>query len=381
MSEADEFGLYVHWPYCARICPYCDFNVYKNKTIDALQWMHAFTSEIAYWAERLPGRKLTSIYFGGGTPSLAPLELIAGVIEACQQSWETEKDIEITLEANPNCADQSAFDQLRRIGINRLSLGVQSFDDAALKFLGRDHSGQDAKRAIEMAQGVFDRVTFDLIYALPDQTLAAWETELRQAMQFNPGHLSLYELTIEQGTAFAHAVSAGRWAPLGDDSRSEMFELARTVTSHAGLVAYEISNFAKTGHQSRHNLTYWRYRDYLGIGPGAHGRVTVDGVKHATKVFDQPNSYFNAVAVTGVGTEDYDALSPEEVLIERLSMGLRIAEGVPLYADDVFYRDETRVSRFDRLISEGMLTNNCGTVRTTPAGARLLNAVLAELFT
>ena len=373
-------GVYVHWPYCARICPYCDFNVYKNRDVDAGRWANALVRDLEYWAARTPKRALTSLYFGGGTPSLMPLPVIEAVIDACSRLWGLESDAEITLEANPTDAAQSRFEAFAHAGVNRLSLGVQSFRDEALKFLGRDHDANAARAAITSAQQTFDRTTFDLIYARPDQTTDQWREELAEALAFTPTHLSLYQLTIEPGTAFAKAVDAGRWRPADEETCAAEFELAQEMTAAAGLPAYEVSNHAAPGAESRHNLIYWRYHDYVGVGPGAHGRLTMDGKRIATETLRRPEDYLAGVEQKGSGLASEETLDEEAQLVERLSMGLRLAEGITLYADDHFYGDDKRVARLDMLIKDGMLTLECGRLRAAGDGRRVLNRVLYELL-
>lgn len=378
--NAPALGVYVHWPYCARICPYCDFNVYKNRDIDAARWARALTRDLESWAERTKGRRLVSLYFGGGTPSLAPICAVEAVIAACENLWGFEPDAEITLEANPTDAERSRFDALARAGVNRLSLGVQSLRDETLKFLGRDHSAADARRALETAQDVFPRVTFDLIYARPNQTLENWRAELGEALALSPSHLSLYQLTIEPETAFHKAVAAGRWAPPDDALAADMFDLAQDMTAAAGLPAYEISNHAAPGAKSRHNLIYWRYEDYVGVGPGAHGRLTGGGERLATEAHAAPGAYLAAIEDAGSGAVLIEPLDEDAQLAERLAMGLRLTEGIGLYADDYFYADDDRVARLRRLIEDGRLSHDCGRLRATPEGRRVLNRVLYELL-
>jgi putative oxygen-independent coproporphyrinogen III oxidase len=367
-------GVYIHWPYCARICPYCDFNVYKNRPVDAEAWSDALTRDLARYAERTPGRRLTSLYFGGGTPSLAPLAVIESVVADCERLWGFEDGAEITLEANPTDAEQSRFAGFANAGINRLSLGVQSLRDESLKFLGRDHDAAAAKRAIEAAQDAFSRVTFDLIYARPGQRLDDWRAELAEALALGATHLSLYQLTIEPGTAFATAVDKGRWAPVDDDLCADMFDAAQEMTAEAGLPAYEISNHAAPGAESRHNLVYWTYGDYIGAGPGAHGRLTESGVRIATETPLSPKDY-----LAGARHEE-TALSPAEAAMERLSMGLRLHRGVPLADGDPFFADAGAYERLDRLVGDGLLEWDGRTLAATAGGRRILNRVLYELF-
>lgn len=373
-------GVYVHWPYCARICPYCDFNVYKNRAVDIDAWIGAVRRDLEYWAARAPNRKLTSLYFGGGTPSLAPIKVISDVANTCDRLWGFEPDAEITLEANPTNAEQSRFESFSAAGVNRLSLGVQSLRDDALNFLGRDHDAAQARRAIEAAQQSFDHISFDLIYARPGQSLEDWREELSDALAFGVSHLSLYQLTIEPGTAFEKQTRAGRWATASDDLCADQFDLAQEMTAAAGLPAYEISNHAAPGAQSRHNLIYWRYQDYIGVGPGAHGRLTIDDKRIATEAPKRPEAYLagrEAGSETGFIEETLD---DEAQLVERLTMGLRLHEGITLYADDPFYEDNERTKKLEQAISDRLLTLECGRLKATPDGRRILNRLLYELF-
>lgn len=367
-------AVYVHWPFCARICPYCDFNVHKDRGSDAAAWTAALTAEMAHWAARTPGRRVTSLYFGGGTPSLAPVPVIAGVIGAAARLWGFGVDPEITLEANP--ADAARFDDFRAAGVNRLSLGVQAFDDAALKFLGRDHSGAAARASVGRALALFPRVSADFIYALPGQTFAQWTEELRAALATGLQHLSLYQLTIEPGTAFDRQVAKGRWAPAGDGLAADLFDAAQEITAAAGLPAYEISNHAGAGHRSRHNSAYWSGADYLGIGPGAHGRVTIEGKRRATETARAPADYLARVARDGHALTLDDALTDAERRIEKFAMGLRTVDGVEADASDI----AALAPAINALAVEGFLARSGARITATPDGRRLLNAVLARVF-
>ncbi len=382
-----KLGVYIHWPYCARICPYCDFNVYKNRDVDVDAWIRALTRDLDHYAARTQGRKLTSLYFGGGTPSLAPLPVIESVIETCARLWGFEPDAEITLEANPTDAEQSRFEAFARTGVNRLSLGVQSLRDEALNFLGRDHDAASAKRAIEAAKAAFPRVTFDLIYGRPGQTLDDWRIELGEALTLAPQHLSLYQLTIEPGTAFAIAVDKGRWTPPEDDITADMYDAAQEMTAAAGLPAYEISNHAGPGEESRHNLVYWTYGDYVGVGPGAHGRLTKnhahgglaeDSHRIATETPLAPKDYLAGAPHTQT------ILSKSEATMERFTMGLRLRKGIALHETDPFFTDAATgagaYERIDRLIGDNLLTWDGETLAATGDGRRILNRVLYELF-
>lgn len=371
-----DLAVYVHWPFCARICPYCDFNVHKERGADAVRWWTALVRELSHWAALTPGRLVSSLYFGGGTPSLAPPGVIEGVIEATARLWGFADEPEITLVANPADAETASLQALRAAGVNRLSLGVQSFDDAALAFLGRDHDGRRARRAIEAALGVFDRVSADFIYARPGQSVDQWAEELGLALAAGLSHLSLYQLTVEPGTAFDRAVARGRWAPADEGLAADLFDLTQTMTAAAGLPAYEISNHAKVGCRSRHNEAYWRQGDYLGVGPGAHGRVTLAGQRRETETARAPADYLARVEGDGHGLILDAALTEEAARIEKYSMGLRTSDGVVAGAGDL----GALGARIDALVSDGMLERRGRRVIATADGRRVLNAVLARLF-
>jgi len=290
--QHDGIALYVHWPFCVSKCPYCDFNSHVRATIDQDEWRRALLADLAHEARLLPGRRLTSIFFGGGTPSLMDAATVEAVIDAAVGHWEPADSIEITLEANPNSVEADRFADLAVAGVNRLSLGLQSFDDRALAFLGRAHSAREGWRALEIAQKHFRRVSFDLIYALPGDCEAGWSATLAQALSLGTSHLSLYQLTIEPGTRFASMVAKGQFEPLDADASAALFELTDDMTAAAGLPSYEISNHARAGRESRHNLTYWRYGDYAGVGPGAHGRrLGMRTVRHR-----KPENFLRSIA-------------------------------------------------------------------------------------
>ncbi|MCB2112297.1 MAG: radical SAM family heme chaperone HemW [Parvularculaceae bacterium] len=370
-----EFGVYIHWPFCARICPYCDFNVYRDRGADTERFARAILTDLQYWAAQTGGRRLSSLYFGGGTPSLAPISVIASAIEACETFWGFAPRAEITLEANPTDAEIDRFRAFAAAGVNRISLGVQSFDDEALGFLGRDHDAATAMRAIETAQSVFARVNADFIYARPGQTLAAWERELNRAIATGLNHLSLYQLTIEPGTAFDRAVSKNRWAPADEDTAADLFDATQELTNAAGLPAYEISNHAAPGEASRHNFLYWRQCDYVGVGPGAHGRVTIGNVRHASETALRPNDYMELVENSGCGAALFDPLSDDEALTERLAMGLRTIEGIRLSQTQL----RQLQGRIETLAQRGLISQDGERVFSTTHGRRILNAVLLEL--
>jgi oxygen-independent coproporphyrinogen-3 oxidase len=324
----DSLALYIHWPFCLAKCPYCDFNSHVRNSVDHTVWLRALTADMAHEAARLPGRTLTSIFFGGGTPSLMPPALVEGLLAAAAQFWTLDPDIEITLEANPSSVEAARFAALATAGINRVSLGLQALDDQTLRFLGRLHDAREGLAALDVAQRHFGRVSFDLIYARPDQTPALWKAELARALALGTGHVSLYQLTIEPGTRFATLVREGKLTPLDNDAAADLFALTRAMTDAAGLPAYEVSNHARPGEESRHNLTYWRYGDYAGIGPGAHGRR----LGHATTRHRKPENWLGAVAKNGHGLAEERPLAPDEAASEALLMGLRLGEGIDLAA-------------------------------------------------
>ncbi len=383
-APTQPLALYIHWPFCVSKCPYCDFNSHVRASVDQEAWCAALLADMAYEADALikagqSGRRLSSIFFGGGTPSLMPPATVAALIASAEQHWGFLPNIEITLEANPSSVEAARFADLAAAGVNRVSLGLQALDDAALGFLGRAHDVAEGLAALDVAQRCFGRVNFDLIYARPSQSTAAWELELRRAIGFGTDHLSLYQLTIEPGTRFETLVKQGALTPIDPDYGAELFEITRAITTAAGLPAYEISNHARTGQESRHNLTYWRYGDYLGIGPGAHGRR----LTHATQRHKKPENWLGAVARNGHGIVEENALSPEARASEALLMGLRLSEGVSLAniaaqtgVAQTALVDAGAVSRLGAL---GLLTLTTDRLTVTEHGMLLLDAVLAEV--
>ena len=370
-------SLYVHWPFCVSKCPYCDFNSHVRDSIDQVAWRDALLADLAHEAALLPGRRLDSIFFGGGTPSLMDPATVAALVDAAHRHWPTADDLEITLEANPNSAEAARFADLASAGVNRISLGLQSFDDESLAFLGRAHSASEGLRALEAAQSAVDRVSFDLIYALPGDTEEGWTATLDRALTLGTEHLSLYELTIEPGTRFASMVARREFEPLDAEMAARLFEHTQARTAAAGLPAYEISNHARPGAESRHNLTYWRYGDYAGVGPGAHGRRTgMRTVRHR-----KPENFLSAMARNGHGLAEEEALLPDEAAKEALVMGLRLAEGI----DPARLARRTGVERLvneaavDRLVAHGLMERNGARIATTEAGRLLLDAILAEI--
>ena len=372
-----DLALYIHWPFCARKCPYCDFNSHVRENIETASWEAALLSDMAHEARETGARRLTSIFFGGGTPSLMPPALVERLIEQAARHWTFADDIEITLEANPSSVEAAKFANLAVAGINRTSLGLQSFRDRELKFLGRLHDADEGRAALKVAQKHFERVSFDLIYALPDQTLAEWQDTLVRALGHGSDHLSMYQLTIEPGTRFATDFRKGAFDLPPDDLAAEMLAITREVTAVAGMPAYEVSNHARAGQESRHNLTYWRYGDYAGIGPGAHGRR--GGV--ATRRHRKPENFLAAVASDGHGIAEQARLGASEQAAEALLMGLRLAEGVDLAAlsarfDRANLVDTSRLPLYRDL---GFVRQEGSRLRVTDAGIVLLDALLAEL--
>jgi oxygen-independent coproporphyrinogen-3 oxidase len=373
----EPLALYVHWPFCVSKCPYCDFNSHVRANIDQDGWRDALLADLAHEARLLPGRRLTSIFFGGGTPSLMEPATVERIIEAARTHWTPADGLEITLEANPNSVEAARFASLAAAGVNRVSLGLQSFDDRALAFLGRAHSSREGFAALETAQKTFRRVSFDLIYALPGDTEASWSAMLAQALSLGTRHLSLYQLTIEPGTRFATMVARRDFEPLDADSAASLYEVTDAMTSAAGIPAYEISNYARAGHESRHNLTYWRYGDYAGVGPGAHGRrLGMRTVRHR-----KPENFLSGVRRNGHGISEEEPLSPFEGADEALVMALRLSEGMDADAIAERFSFETIVdwSKVERLVASGHLRRDGPRIAPTLAGRLLLDHILAEI--
>jgi putative oxygen-independent coproporphyrinogen III oxidase len=364
-------ALYIHWPFCVSKCPYCDFNSHVRDGVDQATWRDALLADLAWEARTHPEGPLTSIFFGGGTPSLMEPATAASLIEAAERHWGFAEGIEITLEANPSSVEAARFADLAAAGVNRVSLGLQSLDDRALRFLGRAHGVEEGLAALDTAQRAFERVSFDLIYALPGQSEDAWAAELSRALSFGTGHLSLYQLTIEPGTRFAALAAKGELAATDPDHAASLYEATQALTEAAGLPAYEISNHARPGEESRHNLAYWRYQTYLGIGPGAHGRRS--GL--ATARHKKPENWLSALGRNGHGLAEELPLSADEQAIEALLMGLRLSEGIAL-APVQPRLDMRAVGAIER---RGLLAREAGRLRVTAPGRLLLDAILAEI--
>lgn len=368
MSDGD-LALYIHWPFCVSKCPYCDFNSHVREAVDQARWRDALLADLAHEARETPGMRLGSIFFGGGTPSLMPPATVAALIEGAQAHWGFAPGIEITLEANPSSVEAARFADLAAAGVNRVSLGLQSLDDAALAFLGRAHGAAEGLAALDVAQSVFARISFDLIYALPGQSAKAWAVELSRALGLGTGHLSLYQLTIEPGTRFAALAAKGDLVPADPDASAALYELTRDLTGAAGLPAYEISNHARPGEESRHNLSYWRYRPYAGIGPGAHGRRGGRAIQRHRK----PENWVAALIRNGHGIVEEREIPEADRGTEALLMGLRLAEGIVPAPGAV---DAGAVAR---LSAQGLLATEGERLRATPRGMLLLDAILAEI--
>jgi putative oxygen-independent coproporphyrinogen III oxidase len=415
MSEG--FGIYVHWPYCAAKCPYCDFNSHVRERFDDARWASAITKELHHVAElqknfflsplegesvreadergitappppsgplgHLPPqagkeRSVTSIFFGGGTPSLMRGRAVASVLDKIAGIWTVAPDAEITLEANPNSVEQERFRDYRAAGVNRVSIGVQALDDAALKFLGRLHGVEEAKTAIKLARDIFPRASFDLIYARPQQSREEWVRELKEALAFGTEHLSVYQLTIEPGTSYATLARQGKLTVPDEDRAATLFETTQEICEAAGLHAYEVSNHAREGAQSRHNLTYWRYGDYAGVGPGAHGRLTIGGKRLATEAERLPERWFAEIERKGHSFTLTDIAS-EAASREHLLMGLRLSEGIDLERYRARWGTAPESSRITALTEAGLVTMNGNNLTATPRGRLVLNSVIKEL--
>jgi len=380
-DNAPGFGVYIHWPFCAAKCPYCDFNSHvRHQPVDQERFVAAFETELATMRDRTGPREVTSIFLGGGTPSLMKPETVGAVLEAVARHWTVPEGIEVTLEANPSSVEAERFRGYRAAGVNRVSLGVQALNDRDLRFLGRLHNVEEALVAIDLARNTFPRLSFDLIYARPGQTLEAWEAELQEAIGYAVDHLSLYQLTIEEGTRFHALHAAGKFEIPDGDLAAELYAATQEVTAARGLPAYEISNHAKPGAESRHNLTYWRYGEYVGVGPGAHGRFMENGRRVVTVAEKMPETWANLVEARGHGVVDGEVLTRSEEADEFLLMGLRLAEGIDLTRYEALSGRGFAPGRLSVLQDEGLVAPiGNSRLRATPSGMIVLDAVVADL--
>ncbi|WP_343080403.1 radical SAM family heme chaperone HemW [Ostreiculturibacter nitratireducens] len=375
------FGLYLHWPFCASKCPYCDFNSHVAAAIDQERWARAYVAEIRRVAAETGPRVLDTVFFGGGTPSLMAPETVATVLEAVRAAWPMANDAEITLEANPGSVEAGRFRGYREAGVTRVSMGVQALNDADLRRLGRMHTAAEARAAFDVARGVFDRVSFDLIYARQGQTAEGWRAELSEALAMAVDHFSLYQLTVEEGTVFGSRAALGQLKGLPDDDlAADMYLMTQEICDKAGMPAYEVSNHAREGAESRHNLIYWRAGDYAGIGPGAHGRLTLDGHRHATETPKGPADWLRAVEDRGSGEVPRELLPLADQAAEYLMMGLRLAEGIELSRYQILARGPLDDNKINMLMDEGLVWRAAGRLGATAEGRAVLNGVIRELL-
>ena len=380
-SKNPGFGVYVHWPFCLSKCPYCDFNSHvRHKPVDEERYLAAFKTEIAHRAALTKGRKVSSVFFGGGTPSLMKPQTVQGILDAIAAHWSIENTAEITLEANPTSVEADRFRGYRAAGVNRVSLGVQAMNDADLKALGRLHSAAEAMRAVETAGSIFERISFDLIYARPGQTVWAWKAELEEAISRAGDHLSLYQLTIEPDTMFEKLFEAGKLKVPDADLSRDLWDITQEITQKHGLPAYEISNHARKGQESLHNLIYWRYGEYAGIGPGAHGRLLLPSGRRAQSTEKHPEMWLTSVETDGHGLVEDSALTQEEQGDEFLLMGLRLKEGIDLARYAAISNRQINPRQIDDLVGYGYVERtSAGGLRVTESGFPILDAVVADL--
>jgi oxygen-independent coproporphyrinogen-3 oxidase len=376
LANSSDFGVYIHWPFCKAKCPYCDFNSHvRHEAVDHMGFAKALVRELAHMKAIAPDKIVTSIFFGGGTPSLMPPAAVSAVLDSIAALWPVASDAEITLEANPTSVEAENFRGYRAAGVNRVSVGVQSLNEVDLKALGRQHSPDEALAAFRLAAKIFPRVSFDMIYARPGQSVADWRAELKQALSEQQGHMSLYQLTIEPETRYFDLQQAGKLTIPDDDTAITLYEVTQELTQAAGLQAYEISNHAKPGHESRHNLTYWRYHDYAGVGPGAHGRL--NGTALACEKY--PETWLKLVEAQGHGLKEAHALTPTEQAPEYLLMGLRISEGIDLDRHAALAGRTIDARKIKALAALDLVSQQGDILRATPRGRQVLNAVIREL--
>ncbi|MDX2073306.1 MAG: radical SAM family heme chaperone HemW [Alphaproteobacteria bacterium] len=375
-TTKDPLAVYIHWPFCKAKCPYCDFNSHVRDRVDFSAWKKALLTELEHMATLAPERIVTSIFFGGGTPSLMPPEIAEAAIARVRALWPCDENSEITLEANPTSVEADTFPAFKQAGINRLSIGVQSLRPEALKFLGREHSADEAMQALALARKYFERYSFDLIYARPGHTPQEWEDELREALALARGHISLYQLTIEENTAFHTAYAKGAFTLPDEETAAQLYELTTRITGEHGMTAYEVSNYAAPGHESRHNMAYWLGHDYIGVGPGAHGRLYLEGVRHATLNLKSPERWLSAVSEQGHGLESNLPMTAQTIAEERLMMGLRITGGLPVSE----VRDYIDEKKRRMAIAEGLLEHDEAHLIPTAKGRLVLTSLTKLLL-
>jgi len=385
MNQQGQIGIYFHWPFCLSKCPYCDFNVHVTDSIDHARWAGAYVKALERYAQKMPDRKVVSIFFGGGTPSIMAPETACAVVEKVRELWSCAADMEVTLEANPTSVEMDRFRDFRAAGVNRLSLGVQSLKDDVLNFLGRKHSADEARRAIQIAGEVFDRFSFDLIYARPEQDLDDWREELTHALSLADGHLSLYQLTIERNTPFYFDRERRKFSELNDDLAADFYDLTQDILTGGGLPAYEVSNHARIGNESVHNMIYWQGGDYIGIGPGAHGRLTLEGQRCAVRDHHAPDIWLERVDETGGGAHPMELLDEREQVVEALMTGLRLADGLLLerlesIAPDGRWRAVLDEERLSHVMDEGWLVLDQARMRLNREGRLKMNSLIPYIL-
>lgn len=384
MFRSGQMGVYIHWPFCASKCPYCDFNSHVREQIDETVWLQAYIKCLEYYADIVPKKEVVSIFFGGGTPSLMSPNTVGGIIDSVQRLWSIANDVEITLEANPTSVDIKKFEGFRDAGVNRISLGVQAMNDRDLRFLGREHNVDDALTAIDVAGKVFDRYSFDLIYARPQQSLRDWEEELKKAVQYSRGHLSLYQLTIERNTPFYMRYNRGEFDIPDDVLGADFYHLAQDILENAGLPAYEVSNHALSGGECRHNLIYWNMADYIGVGAGAHGRFKCGGQKIATRDHSAPEIWLERIQMNRHGAHPSENLTSEDCFLESVMMGLRLCGGLSTTRCEeisgVPFFDMIDESNFTTAIQQGWISHQGDSVSLTREGILRLNALISYIL-
>jgi oxygen-independent coproporphyrinogen-3 oxidase len=380
VTSSEAFGVYVHWPFCKAKCPYCDFNSHvRHEAVDAMSFAEALATELRWFREQTRGRAVTSVFFGGGTPSLMPPKAVAHVLDAIAECWPVAPDAEVTLEANPTSIEAENFAGYRAAGVNRVSVGVQALNDADLKALGRQHTVEEALAAFRLAVRIFPRASFDMIYARPGQTAAQWKAELTRALAEQQGHMSLYQLTIEPGTVFAELYDRGKLSIPDEDPAAELYDLTQELTEKAGLSAYEVSNHAAPGQESRHNLLYWRYGEYAGVGPGAHSRIAAGKNRRAIVMEKHPETWRNGVREEGNGIVEDQVIAPKDQAGEYLLMGLRTAEGIDMQRYEALAGVPFNAGRVEALEALGLVRRAANRLAATANGRRVLNALIAEL--